>query len=399
MKKTTAKKQVNRQGDVSRKGCRLGILSVPTWNKLDMNEGGLDGLPAKLEEVETTFQGLPHGVAHFTISNEQAEAYIKNHAPAQEAETIIAGKTPIHHPQSFATGLGEEFEAYTERAAEENVTYLVSVEKDTLISDPILWEMQCENGGASLTRQLIHVKENAEIVLIMTAESAGKAKGFSAVSTRVILEKNAHMILVHAQMLGNGFVTVDDLGASLDEDARLKVVHMELGGSKVFTGVHAELIGKNARFENRAGYLADGEKTLDMTVNVIHRGRESVSEIAYDGVLKGKSKKILRDTIDFRNGAKRAKGDEQENVLLLSDDAENKSMPVILCEEEDMEGRHGATIGRLDEDMLFYLTTRGIDPDEAAHMMVRAKLQAVARHIPDHATEARIYNYIDGRMN
>ena len=377
-------------------GYRVGILGVPTWNKLQMNEGLVKTLPAHPENVETSFQGLPNGVAHFTISSAQVETYIKNHAPSQPAELIVAGKTPIHHPQAFATGLGKEFADYAKEASGEDITHLVSVEKDTRISDPILWGIRCENGGESITRQLIHVKENAEIVLIMTAESPLSAKGFSGISTRIILEKGANMILVRAQMLGKGFQVMDDIGASLEEDARLKVVHMELGGREVFTGVHAELIGKRARFENRAGYLAERDSSFDMTVNVIHRGKESESEIAYDGVLKDRARKILRDTIDFRSGAGKAKGDEQENVLLLSDDVENKSMPVILCEEEDMEGRHGATIGRLDEDMLFYLTTRGIDPEEAARMMVRARLQAVARHIPDHATEARIYNYIDG---
>ena len=70
-------------------------------------------------------------------------------------------------------------------------------------------------------------------------------------------------------------------------------------------------------------------------------------------------------------------------------------MPVILCEEEDMEGRHGASIGRLDDEMLFYLTTRGLDPQAAQRMMVRAKLLAIARHISNVELYAKIHNFID----
>ena len=64
-------------------------------------------------------------------------------------------------------------------------------------------------------------------------------------------------------------------------------------------------------------------------------------------------KKTFRGTIDFRCGSSGSVGDEQEDVLLLGENIVNKTIPLILCEEEDVDGRHGATIGRLPEDMLF----------------------------------------------
>ena len=80
---------------------------------------------------------------------------------------------------------------------------------------------------------------------------------------------------------------------------------------------------------------------------------------------------------------------------MLSDDIVNKTLPVILCEEEDMEGSHGATIGRLDAQMLFYLASRGIDEKSAERMMVRARLSAAAQDIPDERLRAELVNTVE----
>ena len=70
-------------------------------------------------------------------------------------------------------------------------------------------------------------------------------------------------------------------------------------------------------------------------------------------------------------------------MLLLSDQAHNQSIPVILCAEEDVEGDHGATIGQIPEEVIFYLPTRGISEDAIYSLMARSKLEAVIRTLPD----------------
>ena len=79
---------------------------------------------------------------------------------------------------------------------------------------------------------------------------------------------------------------------------------------------------------------------------------------------------------------------------MLSEDAENKSMPLILCEEEDVEGQHGSSIGRLADDILFYFGTRGIDERAAEEMMVDARIGTVTREIPDSAVQERIGSFL-----
>ena len=115
-----------------------------------------------------------------------------------------------------------------------------------------------------------------------------------------------------------------------------------------------------------------------------------------NGALKDESQKVFRGTIDLRKGSKGSTGDEQEDVLLLDPKVVNKQVPVILTEEEDVNGRHGATIGNLADDMMFYLGTRGIGKYEAEMLMTRGRLMSIAQTIPDEETIGKIYFRIKG---
>ena len=79
----------------------------------------------------------------------------------------------------------------------------------------------------------------------------------------------------------------------------------------------------------------------------------------------------------------------------MDDDCINQTIPVILCSEEDVEGTHGATIGKLAEDLLFYLTSRGMDEDSVYEMMARARIDSVAEAIHDDTIRELISDRLD----
>ena len=103
------------------------------------------------------------------------------------------------------------------------------------------------------------------------------------------------------------------------------------------------------------------------------------------------AKKTFRGTIDFKNGSSGSVGSENETVLMLGDDVVNKTVPLILCAEENVEGTHGATIGELDEATLFYFESRGIDKDTAQNIMARASAEKLIREMNDEEFEKLSY--------
>ena len=90
-----------------------------------------------------------------------------------------------------------------------------------------------------------------------------------------------------------------------------------------------------------------------------------------------------------------ATGDEQEETLLLGEKAVNKSIPMILCGEEDVSGTHGATLGRLGAEELFYFQSRGVSEADAQKIMTKAKVLAVANLINDEATVQKISDFLE----
>ena len=82
-------------------------------------------------------------------------------------------------------------------------------------------------------------------------------------------------------------------------------------------------------------------------------------------------------------------------MLLLGDDVINQTIPLILCAEEDVQGNHGATIGRLDDELLFCLCSRGMSHEAASEMITRARLDAVCRKIGDEAAEQIVQDYLE----
>lgn len=103
-----------------------------------------------------------------------------------------------------------------------------------------------------------------------------------------------------------------------------------------------------------------------------------------------------RGTIDFVKGCAGSKGNEKEDVLLLDDDVKNQTIPVILCAEEDVEGNHGATIGQLDEELLFYLRSRELSEEYIYEMLAKAGIDAVCSKIPDMQIREAIAHYFEG---
>lgn len=103
----------------------------------------------------------------------------------------------------------------------------------------------------------------------------------------------------------------------------------------------------------------------DFNYELRHRGRKTECEIDANGVLTGTSKKVYRGTIDLVHGCKGAVGTERETVLLANKGVDNKTIPVILCDEDDVAGNHGATIGHVRDEQLFYLACRGLDQNAA----------------------------------
>ncbi len=306
-----------------------------------------------------------------------------------------AGKVYLPLPRLFERiecGMGQEVTDYVESQAFKSDFY--NVPTRTKREEPIVVAVsaaqnQCANTG-------IIVREGAEATVVIAA-FAGKADDSapagndanddalptSAALTRIVVEAGAKLHLIEMLGVNEDQQHLESVGLEVHQDAAVDVKQYALGGSTIGLGLTANLVGARARLDLNNRYHATHEETLDINHLVRMRGTSTRAQLTESGVLNEAAKKTLRATIDLVRGAKDAQGNEIETVMILGDDVVNKTMPVILCDEDDVAGNHGATIGSVSPEQLDYLAARGLSRQAAEQLFVRALFEDAIINAPE----------------
>lgn len=307
-----------------------------------------------------------------------------------------AGKVYLPLPRLFERiecGMGQEVTNYVESQAFKSDFY--NVPARTKREEPIVVAVsaaqnQCANTG-------IIVREGAEATVVIAAFAGDGSDGdaptgsdanddalpTSAALTRIVVEAGAKLHLIEMLGVNEGQQHLESVGLEIHQDAAVDVKQYALGGSTIGLGLTANLVGAQARLDLNNRYHATHEETLDINHLVRMRGTSTRALLTESGVLNEAAKKTLRATIDLVRGAKDAQGNEIETVMILGDDVVNKTMPAILCDEDDVAGNHGATIGSVSPEQLDYLAARGLSHQAAEQMFIRALFEDAIINAPE----------------
>ena len=307
------------------------------------------------------------------------------------------GKVYLPLPRLFERiecGMGQEVTDYVESQAFKSDFY--NVPAHTKREDPIVVAVsaaqnQCANTG-------VIVREGAEATVVIAAFAGDASDGddapagsnandsalpTSAALTRIVVEAGAKLHLIEMLGINEGQQHLESVGLEIHQDAAVDVKQYALGGSTIGLGLTANLVGARARLDLNNRYHATHEETLDINHLVRMRGTSTRAQLTESGVLNEAAKKTLRATIDLVRGAKDAQGNEIETVMILGDDVVNKTMPVILCDEDDVAGNHGATIGSVSPEQLDYLAARGLSRQAAEQLFIRALFEDAIINAPE----------------
>lgn len=292
------------------------------------------------------------------------------------------------------SGLGEELASLAKEDGCQSISYRIKKgEAKAPMNMHFLYGSK-ENQQSSFQ---FYLEEGAKLTLFLHRESEEKAVGSAYLQEKFILEKDAELNLILVTKFSEDFLSYDDLSLQLSDSAKLKLSAIHLSGKSAHVGYRVDLLGDYSEAEMHLGYFLEKKERADYNLLVNHFGKKSESHIYCDGVLRGEAFKIFRGTIDLKHGAKGACGNEQENVLLMDDNVVNQTIPVILCDEDDVEGNHGATIGRLDEESVFYMQSRGMDLESAYELMAEARIESVIHSISDKNIQSYIEETIRGK--
>jgi Fe-S cluster assembly protein SufD len=244
-------------------------------------------------------------------------------------------------------------------------------------------------------RVLVRLGAGSQATIVQTYLSdAGPARWTNAVS-EVSLGPGAELDHYCLQQEGPQVFHLADLAVAVDTEARFCSTSISLGGGLARQQVRTVLAGPGAASTLRGLYLGGGDQHLAHHTLVEHRQPHGVSHQLYKGILADQAEAVFRGRILVQQAAAHTDAYQSNRNLLLSADAEVNTQPQLEIYADEVKCSHGATVGRLDDDALFYLRSRGLGEEQARQVLTGA----FAGEIIDPVRPVALREYLETRVN
>ena len=245
----------------------------------------------------------------------------------------------------------------------------------------------------------ITANENTKSTVIIKYTSNQENESYHNGIIKAKAEKNSELNIVVVNLMNtksNNFLAIEN---NFEENAKINYTIVDFGGKHSITNYYSNLQGDNCDNQLNTIYLGKENQVFDLNYIGELRGKKSNIDIEVQGALKDISKKHFKGTIDFKKGCKKATGNENEACMLLSDTAKSIALPMLLCSEEEVEGNHSSSAGKIGEKELFYIMSRGFELKEAMKLMVRARFNQILEKIENEELREEILQEIDKRLD
>jgi Fe-S cluster assembly protein SufD len=258
---------------------------------------------------------------------------------------------------------------------------LVHVPKGVELEKP-LYVQVVSNGGSLYWRMVVRAEEGARFTLIEDLSSAGEdTVAYTNAVVELFVEPAAKIEYVSLQNLSKETWHFGRHRALLQRDSELDWVLGGFGSKRGKVWIENDLVGPGATSRVTGAYFADGDQHLDYDTFQEHAAPNTESDFAFKGALRERATAVWRGMIRVEEGAQKTNAYQENRNLLLSDQAHADSIPGLEIMANDVRCTHGATLGRVDREQLFYLMARGLSRSEAERLIVRGFFQDVLDRI------------------
>ncbi len=223
-------------------------------------------------------------------------------------------------------------------------------------------------------RHLVIAEASSELKLIESYEGASGTPYFTNAMTEVVLGERALVSHLKLQREAEQAFHVGEVAAKQSSHSRFESHSLSLGAQWVRSDTTVEFTEPHASCLMNGIYMPAANQHIDHHTTIKHNVPDCVSEQDYKGILKGRAKAVFNGKVIVPAGAAKTEAKQYNKNVLLSSDAEVNTKPELQIFTDDVVCAHGATVGQLDEEALFYLATRGIEHELAHQYLMRAFL-------------------------
>ena len=245
----------------------------------------------------------------------------------------------------------------------------------------------------------IKAEENSTLNLALDYFSKEDVKGFRHTIIEVEAEENSNVKIFLSQRFSLDILSIQSVYYKVKKNANVEFIQVDLGSKENYLSYIGELVEKEANVSINSIYFGKNNQKLDFNYVANQIGQATNYDLSIKGALADRAQKTCRATIDFKRGSSTSKGSEQEYVTLLSDDIRNVAVPILLCTEDDVEGLHAASAGKIDEDILFYIMSRGFSETEAKRLILESKFAETIDLIDNEEIRKRVYTTLSKKLS
>jgi Fe-S cluster assembly protein SufD len=239
-------------------------------------------------------------------------------------------------------------------------------------------------------RVLVVLGANSQASIVETYAGPAGARYFTNTVAEIVLGENAVLNHYKLQYEGRDAAHVGATHVQAQRSATYASSSISLGGALVRNDIVAVLNGEGVECTLNGLYCADAQRLVDNHTTIDHAQPHCGSREIYKGILADRARGVFNGRIIVRPDAQRTDAKQTNRALLLSEDAQINTTPQLEIFANDVKCTHGAAVGQLDEDALFYLRSRGLGETDARRLLIHAFAADMLNHLPLDAVRASV---------
>lgn len=292
----------------------------------------------------------------------------------------------ISYDNSFSSKIGLDFDKCVD----------INIVVPSGFNDDIFIKYLFSNNDVLINNINIKLEKGSNCNIILRYESIDDGVHFNSVKLNVNSLRNSNGNITILNLLNSksyNFCSIEHNGL---EYSNVLCNYISLGGCVNISNLYGELYNNSKYYFNNI-YIGDNN-LIDMNYHVRNIGIKSVSNIEVQGLLSNNARKNFKGTIDFIEGSSESIGKENENCVLLDDSSISRSLPMLLCHEENVEGAHSVSSGKIDDDKLFYLMTKGYSREDALELLIISNFNSILNNILDADLRSELICIIEDKI-
>jgi Fe-S cluster assembly protein SufD len=310
------------------------------------------------------------------------------------------------HPEVLEKVLGQivrpgegKFSALASALAQQGV--LIYVPAGVQVEEPlhsVMWGPGI--GLAYFSHLMVYLEEGASLTYVHEAASPTEVDGQTLHAGVVELHvgAGANLRFVELQSWGEHVWNFSHERARVERDGQLDWIFGAIGSHLTKNFSDLDLVGRGSSGRMSGFYFTDGDQHLDHDTQQNHIAADTTSDLLFKGALKDHSRSVWQGMIYVAPGAQKTDGYQANRNLVLSPSARADSIPGLEIMADDVRCTHGATVGKIDPDMVFYLRSRGVPYEEAERLIVEGFFDPIMQRIPFEGVRGRFQTAISEKM-